>query len=156
MLTPLRLLWRKIFAYQDEMEFWKVEHEAAMAFFRFDDFLADGVTLFEAITRVDETWRARVLEGLAPYEPAVADQIKHAYRWWLESCEAVESQLAEFEKEFGPTENGGKFRQCLVEARGILTPDEEFFSGDALVKARDAAIDAYRKGETDDLYDAPT
>jgi hypothetical protein len=34
--------------------------------------------------------------------------------------------------------------------KGILTPDEEFFAGERLAELRDKAIDAHRRGETEE------
>lgn len=147
------LLHSKLRVYLRETELWKADHERAVAFFRFDDHLAVGIQLFESITRWDESWRCKVLAGEEQYDPMLANEIKEAYEWWLRPCAEVEAQLETCEREFGSTENGERFRQCYREAVGILTPDEEFFSGDALVQARDKAIDTHRRGGTVELCD---
>ncbi len=147
------LLHSKLRVYLEETELWKADHERAMAFFCFDDHLAAGVQLFESITRWDEAWRSKVISGEQEHDPMVSQQIKEAYQWWLRPCAEIESQLDTFEREFGATENGEKFRRCHREAVGILTPDEEFFSDDALLRERDEAIDTNRRGGTVELTD---
>ncbi len=153
MNAPADLLHSKLRVYAIETELWKTDHDRAMAFFRFDDHLGTGIQLFESITRWDESWRSNVLAGEEQHDPMVADEIKEAYQCWFRPCAEVEAQLETFEREFGPTKNGERFRQCHRECAGLLTPDEEFFSGDALLQARDEAIDTHRRGDTVEFRD---
>jgi hypothetical protein len=147
----LSLAEEKTRVYREESELWKKDHKLAMAFYSFQDFLEFGVGLFDSITKIDEDWRLRVLEHRVEYDPAFAEALLRVYRQWLEPCAEIEEVLKFFEQRFGMVANAPEFRARWREAAGILTPDGEFFAGDALVSLCDTAIDEHQTGETFDV-----
>ncbi len=147
----LSLAQEKTRVYCEESELWKKDHELAMAFYNFQDFLDFGVGLFDSITKIDEDWRLRVLKHEGDYNPDFAQALLRVYKQWLEPCAAIEEVLKFFEHRFGRVDNAGEFRSRCREAQGIVTPDENFFVGDGLASLCDLAVDEHQKGETFDV-----
>ncbi len=137
--------------YREESELWKKDHALAMAYYDFQDFLEFGISVFDSITKIDEDWRARVLRHELEYDAAIANRILDVYKTWLEPCAAIERIVPLLEQRFGTVANVAEFRSRCREARGIVTPDEQFFAGDALVSLCDTAIEENRNGETFDV-----
>jgi len=149
--APLKVAWKKVSAYCEESKLWKKDHALAMGYYNFQDFLRDLVGLFDTITKIDEDWRWQVLRHETPYEEAVAESIRKLYESWHEACAAPVGMLPLFESRFGRVENAEELLVRWREAQGILTPDEEFFTGDALAGLRDKATDEHRSGEAFDV-----
>ena len=147
----LALAQDKARVYREESELWKRDHALAMAYYNFRDFLEFGINLFDSITKIDEDWRLRVLKHELEYDPAVANRILDVYKMLLEPCAEIERIIPLLEQRFGSVANAAEFRSRCREARGILTPDGQFFAGDALVSLCDAAIEENRKGEAFDV-----
>ena len=82
----LSLAQEKTRVYCEESELWKSDHELAMAFYNFQDFLEFGVGLFDSITKIDEDWRLRVLKRECDYEAGFAEALLRVYRQWLQAC----------------------------------------------------------------------
>jgi hypothetical protein len=137
--------------FRQESELWKRDHALAMAYYDFQDFLEFGINFFDSLTKIDEDWRLRVLKHELEYDPVVADKILGLYKMFLADCTEIERMVSLLEQTFGNVVNAAEFRSRYREARGIVTPDEQFFVGDALVNLRDAAIEENRNGETFDV-----
>ena len=147
----LSLAQEKTRVYCEESELWKKDHELAMAFYNFQDFLEFGVGLFDSITKIDEDWRLRVLKRECDYNAGFAEAVLRVYQQWLQPCVAIEEVLEYFERRFGRVDNAAEFRSRCREAQGIATPDGEFFVGDGLASLCDMAVDEHQKGETFDV-----
>jgi hypothetical protein len=147
----LALAQGKVRIYCEESQLWKRDHELAMVYYDFQDFLEFGINLFDSINKIDEDWRLKVLKHELEYDSALAETILNLYETWLEPYASIERVLLFFEREFGKVANAAEFRSRLREAQGIVTPDEQFFVGDALVSLCDTAIAENRKGETFDV-----
>ncbi|HUY35984.1 MAG TPA: hypothetical protein VMV69_24815 [Pirellulales bacterium] len=139
----------KLDAYEGEFEVWKEDHESAMLYFDFRDLLADGVNLFHSVTRLDENWRREVFKRPDLYDESYAPDVLGLYRRWDRIARQVEASLLPwFQQEYGRVDHADEFLACAREVKGILTPDDEFFAGDALSKLEAAALDEHRKGLT--------
>jgi hypothetical protein len=147
----LALAQGKARVYREESDLWKRDHALAMAYYNFQDFLEFGINLFDSITKIDEDWRLRVLKHEFKYDPVTAKKILGLYETWLEPCAEIERIALFLEQTFGNLANAAEFQLRCREARGIVTPDEQFFVGDALVNLRDEAIEENCKGETFDV-----
>ncbi len=127
---------------------WKVtDTQDALRSWDFEEYLELGILLFDAITHFDEKYRERVLEGKDVWDPAVAESVTEAYRWWHKPCAQVLQDLRHFEQTFGTIEKAEQFRRYVREVEGILGDPAEIFSSDELTKLRDEAIELHREGE---------
>ena len=142
------LVRREIELYVDTSNFSIGDHEEALKCFDFQELLTKGVLAFSAICRLDERFREKVLSDPSKYTPAFDEFVLQLYRLWHSPCESLLQKLEEFEQLGYAVECGDDFRKCCREAVGILTADQEFFNGDALVALRDAALDDHEKGQT--------
>ena len=145
--TGFRMVRDRLESYRKHSESWEVTHDEAMACFEFEGLLALGIDAFEAINRADEWLRSRVASGKAKYDAVETAKIEALYQQWMQASDVILEMLAEVEKQFEVC-GAEEFRRCYREVQGILTPDEEFFAHDSLVKLRDEAIDSHRRGET--------
>ena len=134
-----------------DTEHWKTGHTDAMACYEFEDHLQSGIEIFDSITRFDEDRRLRVLKGQIPYDASTEQQIQGLYKDWLQPSALAATILEHYESLFGDVKHADEFRSRYSEAKGIVTPDNEFFSDDTLVELRDAAIDEHRRGDTQDV-----
>jgi hypothetical protein len=140
-------------AYADAPRSWKRDHDAALQCRDLEDTLAVGNWLFGALSRIDDGWHGEVFEGRIPYDPEEEAQIRSFYRGWLKPCEQMLTKIAEFEAQGFEVSGASEFRRNCSEVKGILTPDSQFFSSDALVELRDQAIDSHRAGLTTDFHE---
>lgn len=100
-----------------------------------------GTAIFNALCHSDEQSRLAGAHDDAPYDVAV--------RAWLNAAEAILPHLEDGDEV--TDEQSSRFKACVLEARGILTPDDQFFTGDALAELRDQAIDEHRAGQTEPM-----
>jgi hypothetical protein len=105
--------------------------------------------LFGWIMLVDNSIRVVVLEGYASDE--LIDFAKEVLRQWLEVSLLLLQKIDRLESEHGIIEGTKEFRAKIAEARGIFTPDEDFFRDDKLIELRDQAIDQHRAGQSEEL-----
>jgi hypothetical protein len=136
---------------QKSEQVWSDAHEAALHATDCEELLALGNFLFERINRLDESWRNAVYTGHWSDDRGFEKVVEGLYRSWSKAGEVLLRWLEQLEGQGFCVEGAEQFRRCCREVRGILTPDDEFFSGDAQVNARDQAIDEHRRGETTEL-----
>jgi hypothetical protein len=134
--------------YEKRPESWKTNHDEAIHCLDFENWLAYGVFLFECITRVDERHREAAYANPDSYSEDFDREIRGLYEAWSKAIPDSLEQLAYLEKKGFLVEKADEYRRCCEEARGILTPDNEFFVGDKLVALRDAAINSHLVGDT--------
>ncbi|HEY5312125.1 MAG TPA: hypothetical protein VIK18_06380 [Pirellulales bacterium] len=123
----------------------------AIACFDLVDLIVQGSNLFDSINRLDNDWRMLVYSKVVPYSAAFERRVEKLYSHWLEASDRVSSLYAKLEAEYKlrgfDVELVDKLLRAIREVRGMLTPDDRFFSAQKLVDLRDAAIDESRSGE---------
>ena len=149
--THFRFVERHLKAHEEQAENWKADHEKAMACLEFEEYLDSAISLFQHITRVDEGWHNHVFTYPDRYDPKRDEAILGLYRRWLKLAEGDWETVARLEKEYGTVRGADEFRRCYRAAQGVLTPDDAFFTGEGLVKLRDEAVDAHRRGEAAEM-----
>ncbi len=132
-------------------EQWQANHFEVKQCWEFEEFLLYCVEAFDRINRTDEVWRREVYRKRQSYNQEFDQEIESAYEWWFRVCSKISPALSTLEQKYGMVQYADRFRSCLCEAKGILTDDAEFFSGDALAKLRDEAINEHHRGETEDV-----
>ncbi len=143
---------RQIEAYGREVERWRLEHDDAMKCRDFELLLKLGLDAFETLNRIDAEVTASVFRG--ERDQADIGFVELVYRLWRVPAIEVERRLEDFERSGFRVEFADEDRAACREVDGLLTSDAGFFRGDALVELRDAAIEAHRRGETEDLVEA--
>ncbi len=136
--------------FEDASARWKPGLEHATACYALEFVVAQGIALFDLITRADETWRSAVLDGRVEYTKENDDSFAQAYEDWLRLCDEILPDIARAEREGFVLEKAEDLRSRVREAKGILTADEKFFVDDKFVALRDQAIDEHRAGKTDE------
>jgi hypothetical protein len=130
-------------------EQWKANHLEALSCWEFEDLLRLCIETFERIGRQEEGWRNAVFHGERPYSAEEENGFVALYAAWKDVCKNFLGPLAQFEARGYGIECGGRFRGCVREAEGILTPDAQFFDADTVARLRDEAIDEHRHGEAE-------
>lgn len=120
---------------------------------RLESTLLFGCSLALMIDYVDHRWRMETLSGKEPYDVNQESAIQSYYRDWLRGAGGILVSLDRAESRGHSVKNSDLFRRCYRENQSALTPDSEFFAGDALVRLRDDAIDAHREGRTVELHE---
>ncbi|MEW4568506.1 hypothetical protein AB1L88_11635 [Tautonia sp. JC769] len=133
-------------AYSEQAERWKLDHDEAMACVDLEQFLVLGLTLAFSIDMIDTNWRTAMLAGQVEYDPAEEAEIQGRYRSWLAPSADILNRIEGMEAKGYKVRWADEFRRAYRDAVSLFVPDAEFFSGDALVELRDAAIDAQRAG----------
>jgi hypothetical protein len=131
-------------------EQWKSNHLDAMTCRDIEDFLHLAIQAFFWICRESDNAQQDILNGARPYSEEEYRGFHKMYAEWLNVCQCYVPHLEECESKGFEVQHAAKFRECLREATGILTPDSDFFSSDSLVILRDNAIDEFRAGGCED------
>ncbi len=146
-----RFLEKQLAIYEEQPEEWKGKHDAALRCLDFETLLSFAISLAEQIHRFDESWRLMLYKGLVTANERINEVIDGSYRRWLKPRDRLLQRLEQFEKEGFEVRGAAEFRSTCREVEGILTPDPDFFSDQALVQLRDEAIDAQHNGQTIDI-----
>lgn len=141
---------RLLSAYQDA-EPWKVEHDARMECFQIEDAITAGNALFALVSEYDFQWHERVMSGVWPYSEASERPPEALYRLWLGAAERVLERAETRTREGHAIKGLEEYRDNVREARGVLTPDDDFFTSEELADLRDAAIEDHRAGLTEPM-----
>jgi hypothetical protein len=132
----------------DRAEFWQQDHELAAICQHLGPLLAEFNGFFESWSTLDARWHEAVFRGAMPYRADEERGIRDFYQLWLDRAIKIMKILTLLEGQGCRVGAADLFRANLDEARGILTPDAEFFDDDALTKRQEEAIEAHRGGET--------
>jgi hypothetical protein len=132
---------------------WQREHDQVKECFRLEDRLAEGVSVFQLISRIDENWHTHVSKNPSDYDADVEKAIARLYERWLRAAKADLEQIELMEGRYGTVQGADEFQRCCSEAEGLLTSDAVFFSDDALIDLRDNALDGHRRGDTTEMKD---
>ncbi len=131
-----------------EAEPWKEDHDTAMTGFCIEEMVSWGNRLFRGLSEDEETWHTQVFESKVAYDAEWQENLLELFRKWLKGSERLLTQIEWLEGSGFEVRGSGEFRQNCIEARGILTDDDKFFVGEALINLRDEAIDEHRRGGT--------
>lgn len=131
-----------------EAEPWKEDHDTAMICFSVEQMVSWGNRLFRGLCEDDEIWQTHVLESNVAYDSDWQENLLDLFRKWRRGSERLLTQIEWLEGSGFEVRGSSEFRRNCIEARGILTDDDKFFVGEALINLRDEAIDEHRRGGT--------
>ncbi len=143
---------RHVRRYTNESEDLMRRHAEAIDCRDCEDFLQLGIDAFDWLNRADESIRRAILNGRAEYDPKAERTLLEMYARWLRPCEHAERWIAVQAKRGFHVDNSGRFRECCVDVRAIVE-DNNLLNNDAIIKLRDDAVDAYRKGDTLEFWE---
>ncbi len=149
MTTTVDLVKGNLDQYNLATDSWLNDHRQAMQCLDFEEFLRFGLTFFEFINHLDESWRHRVRRKIETYSPECHDIILELYRLWMRPCDKLIQVIERFEADGFDIEPKEVFLAACRECRGILTPDEDFFQGDQLDRLRNSATEELAAGTTE-------
>lgn len=129
-------------------ESWTSDHKDAMQCHDLQEWLAILISTYDLVVRLDERWRHAVFEKLEVHDPAVDREISDLFTRWKHAATIMERRIRDFETKQFDVDHAAALRKRLHEVTSLLTPDREFFTGQALVDLRDDAIDQHRRGQT--------
>lgn len=132
--------------YSEQAERWKLDHDEAMACRDLEQLLVMGLMLAFSIDMIDTNWRTAMLADQVEYDLAEEEEIRGRYRAWLAPAADILGRIEAMEAKGFAVKWADEFRRAHREAVSLTVPDAEFFSGEALVELRDAAIDSHRAG----------
>ncbi len=101
-------------------ESWKADHHAAMALYDFQEFLSEGLGLYDWMTERSQDFRCAVFHGLTPPDVQAAENEKRVFEQWLRTATGCEQHLLTFEAKFVTVEGAVKFRQAVAHVRKFL------------------------------------
>lgn len=122
-------------------EQWLREDKGVRAAYSLNDLLCKASNLFDVLISAEERWRVELCRGQAEYSAEQEALYTRLIQVWLTACEPFVGVLQAFESAGLFVKHARRFRRCVREAQGIMTPDAEFFSHDRLVEQRDRAFD---------------
>jgi hypothetical protein len=85
-----------------------------------EEVVAVGVTTFQLLGRIEDSWRDRVFRGTEEYRPEDDATIRDSNRGWLETTEAILAEVPALEQRFGAVEGMAELRSCADHARKLL------------------------------------
>lgn len=132
--------------YGEQVGDWNAAQERATHCLEFELLLAHGLSLLGQVNSIDEKVRLKIFQGDVEYDARFDDLLTNFYQSWLGPRDKLLRELQSLEQEGFPVERAEEFRAACREVEGILTADDEFFTGDELVTLRDEAIDEHRAG----------
>ncbi len=143
---------------EEGRELWKDDHDLAMVCCDVQEQLALLIYLFERINRADEAAREAIFAGREDHSPEFDSELESVYREWARVAGKYLDVVEKLESQGFIVEGADQARHRLREAVGLLTPDDEFFTPDdpssrteKLVQHRDEALEAHRRGETEEM-----
>lgn len=101
-------------------ESWKADHHAAMALYDFQEFLSEGLGLYDWMAERLQDFRFAVFAGLTPPDTHAAENEKRVFEQWLRTATECEQHLLTFEAKFVTVEGAVKFRQAVAHVRKFL------------------------------------
>lgn len=87
-----------------------MDHQRAMQCRELEDWLEYALSLLETIRRIDGRLRQRVADGVAPFDPAAAEDVFRLSKLWFAPAESLLREIERFEGEGFAVENAARFR----------------------------------------------
>jgi hypothetical protein len=135
-----------IAVYVSQTEQWKGGDEANSSL-DFEELVALGNSIFDAISRWDTVLHTTVNRGVATYDQTDAANITKLYGYWHSVSSRVLEGIVSFERRGLAVLGAELFRRNCEDAEGILE-DCENVVGEDLREHERAAMDDHRNGRT--------
>jgi hypothetical protein len=135
----------------DVYEPWQAEHELAMACRDVEEWLNEGVRVFEMIRYEDRVYRIGVTGGLFPTNEAaeVEEVFQERYRQWLTVARSGAATVRACRQRFAHVDHADEYEECMQFAEGVVSGRPPA----TLARAAGARFDELTEEEADELRD---
>ncbi|QDT67078.1 hypothetical protein [Calycomorphotria hydatis] len=147
--TRIERLQNSAMDFANDVEQWQVDHELAMICYDVEEKLAVGLCIYGIVNDLDEAYRLAVAEGELEYLESFDETMLTIFGWWLRPCDKLIREINYLQDKGHTIERADEFITATREVRGILTPDDQFFTGKTLTELCDQAIDDHQAGKTE-------
>jgi len=148
-LYRIKVVEKDVERYQHDVEEWKQQlDELESKCWVWEELIAKANYLFERFVKLDDDIQRSVLTGELEYDPAVQEEMSALLREWLDVSCCLVPHTDRIAADYGSADGTDELRTNIKAAEAMLTPDDEFFTGEKLVSLRDAAFDEHQRGET--------
>ena len=148
-LERIRYNQKQIGRLREDVEAWKREHDTlADDCWAIEDMIDDMNLIFDRFQRIDIDVQRHFLSG-SDFDAKWDESIRASLSDWLEVASALMADVGGLERQYGKIAGTDALNENIRAVRGILTPDDGFFSSEALVELRDHAVDSHRAGATE-------
>jgi len=107
--------------YEAQAEAWKADHDRAMSCLDLEALLGFGLHIYRSIRKADDAWSEAVRRLSAPLRLEEAEQLSRWYTWWIKPCEALLSEIREFQSEGYEVKEAAEFREACLHVRSVLS-----------------------------------
>jgi hypothetical protein len=151
-LQRIEFAQKEVDRFHGDVDSWKLLHDDLQhECWLWEDLIAKGNFLFTRILDLDTDIQESVLSGADEFDPDLDCKIHKILAEWLEVACEIEPHILRLRNQYGTVDGGDELKSHIREARGILTPDNDFFAGDKLAELRDRAIEDNRAGLTEPM-----
>lgn len=145
---------KEVKRYRDDVEGWKKLHDDLQEdCWIWEDLIAKANFIFLRYLKLDHDIQQAILTSVIDYSEETEQEMWTLLRDWLDISRQLIPQVDRLKQSYGSVDGSEDLLRNVKEAEAMLTPDDEFFSGDKLVSLRDRAIEDHRSGETRTLLD---
>lgn len=151
-LDRLRYAERQIDHCREDVDEWKRLHDdVKQDCWVWEDMVDRANDIFSRFLNLDVDIQQAIFAGRMPFNEDIDRQMRDLLRSWLELGEQLLPEVLRLEQKYGQVDGATRLRVSMAEAKGMLTPDVEFFGKDELAGIRDKAIEEHRNGLTEPL-----
>lgn len=118
MNTPAKSLTRAR-KYLDVFGDWKAEHDAAMACYDLEEWMAEGLSVLRFLDAVNDGIRRAAYRGLITPTDEDDDQLRLLFQSWQAHAESGLTNLTDHEGTFGDVTRGAEFRDAIGRVRAL-------------------------------------
>jgi len=148
---------KEVGRYKEDVEDWKQDHDAlSRDCWLWEDIVAKANFVFQRIILLDQDVREAEFSGKFSRQQSFEDfdrRLTELLREWAEVSAQLEPHVARLASTYGEVDGGQTFLSNFAEARAMLTPDDGFFNHEKLVEMRDGAVDVFRSGHAEPMFD---
>jgi hypothetical protein len=110
--------------------------------------VANAHLALNQILGFDLEWRTSVFKGETEYDAAIEERIEANLKLWADATDLLLTNLDKLKSRGFCPPSLDTLRPLLREVRSMLTPDDQFFEGEALDELTEGAIEQYERGQT--------
>ncbi len=134
---------------EETQEPWQRDHDEALKCFEAGQWIEALNFFFDQLMLLDTKWRSEIYRGQRPHDAAFDQLLGKVVPEWVRAASDRLKAVEELERAGYAVDGANDLRRRIADAKGMTTPDDEFFNNDKLVALRDAALEEHRRGETE-------
>ena len=107
--------------YEAQAEACKADHDRAISCLDLEALLGFGLHIYRSIRKADDLWSEAVRTQAMPLRREDAEQLAHWYSWWIKPCDALLTEIKEFETEGYEVKEAAEFCDACLHVRSVLS-----------------------------------